>query len=257
MLEIRDNEGVRELRLARPPVNALDPALVGRLVEAIEGAPRAKLRAIVLSGQPNLFSAGLDIPALLKLDRRGMRAYFELLWRAQAAIARSPVPIVAAITGHAPAGGTALAIYCDYRIMADGAFRIGLNEVEVGLSPGPMIQRAYERLLGEHRAAELLARGALVDPQTALRIGLVDEVHAPDEVRPRATAYARELLALPPLAFARTREAARASLARLFDGDAGSWADEALVVWFGEETRARLAQLFVKGGAQARSDSST
>lgn len=257
MLEINDNDGVRELRLARPPVNALDAALVGRLADAVEGAPRAKLRAIVLSGQPGLFSAGLDIPSLLKLDRRGLRAYFELLWRVQSAIARSPVPIVAAITGHAPAGGTVLAIYCDYRIMAEGAFRIGLNEVEVGLSPGAVIQRAFERLVGEHRAAELLARGALIDPQTAFRIGLVDELRPPEEVRSRAVAYARELLALPPVAFARTREAARARLADLFGVDGSIWVDEALGVWFGQETRARLAQLFVKGGSQPARDSST
>lgn len=246
MIECHDTGAVREIRIARAPVNALDLELVATLLHAVTNAPNEGARALVLSGQPGLFSGGLDVRALLGLDRPGMREFFTRFWRLQAALARSPIPVVAAITGHAPAGGTVLAIYCDYRILAEGPFRIGLNEVEVGLSPGATIQRVFERLLGEHRSTELLVRGALVDPDRALAIGLVDELRPPDQVIPRALEYAQHLCGLPPVALARTRDAARAPIARLFESGEGAWVEEALSVWYTDETQRRLSQLFAK-----------
>ena len=91
----------------------------------------------MIAGQPGLFSGGLDVPGLLALDREGISAMFVDLWRVQRAVATSPVPVMFAITGHCPAGGTVLAIHGDYRVMAEGEFRLGLNEVQVGLFPGP------------------------------------------------------------------------------------------------------------------------
>jgi Delta3-Delta2-enoyl-CoA isomerase len=113
---------VRELRLARPRVNALDGRMLSHLVNAVCAAKNAG--ALVVSGQPGVFSAGLDVPSLLELDRAGIESVFALLWRAQHAIATSPVPVVFGITGHCPAGGTVLAIHADYRVMAQGDFRL-------------------------------------------------------------------------------------------------------------------------------------
>lgn len=246
MIEVHDNGAVREIRLARAPVNALDLDLVATVTRALTSAPSEGARAIVLSGQPGLFSAGLDVRALLKLDRAEISEFFTRFWRLQAALARSPVPVIAAITGHAPAGGTVLAIYCDYRILAEGPFRIGLNEVEVGLSPGATIQRVFERLLGEHRSTELLVRGALVDPARALAIGLVDELRPVDQVIPRALEYAQQLCALPPVALARTRDAARQPVSSLFEAGESTWVADAVAVWYTDETQRRLTELFAK-----------
>ncbi|HNR23347.1 MAG TPA: enoyl-CoA hydratase/isomerase family protein [Steroidobacteraceae bacterium] len=246
MLETIDEQGVRELRLARPPVNALDTALIESLADAVQSAPAAGARAIVLSGQPGIFSAGLDVPALLRIDRAGMRGLFEALGRAQEVIARSPVPVIAAITGHAPAGGTVLVLHCDYRVMAEGPFTLGLNEVAVGLTPGALLHHAYARLVGEGRAGVLLTRGAMLDPQYALACGLVDEICAPADVVPRAHAYAQQLLALPSAAMRATRDTARAALIALFDEDDGTFADSATELWFSAETQVRLKALFAK-----------
>ncbi len=246
MLQTIDEAGVRELRLARPPVNALDAAFTECLSAAVLEAPSRGARAIVLSGQPGMFSAGLDVPALLRADREGMQRLFRALLAVQSAIARSSVPVIAAITGHAPAGGTVLAIHCDYRVMASGPYMMGLNEVAVGLTPGPLLCRAFARLVGEHRAVALLTRGAMLDPAMALAVGLVDEVCTLDEVVPRAHAYARELIALPARAMQITRETARAPLVALFDEDAEAFVEAATEIWFAEETQARLRSLFTK-----------
>ncbi len=241
---------IRELRLARPPVNALNLDLLRELGLEIERAARDS-SSIVVSGKPGLFSAGLDVPALLELDREGLTAVFVELYRAQRTLAYCPVPVVFALTGHCPAGGTVLAIHGDYRILARGEFRIGLNEVQVGLFPGDLIHGAFARLTGGH-AAQLLTRGALVDPIEALRIGLVDELAEPAEVVARGIAVAREFANLPREAMLRTRALARGGLLSLFgspehasirESEFGALGAE---MWLVPETRQLLKKSFAK-----------
>ena len=108
-----------------------------------------------------------------------------------------------------------LAIHGDYRIMALGDFRMGLNEVQVGLIPGPPIDAAFRRLVGGH-AAQLLTRGAFIDPATALRVGLVDELCEASQVSARALEVAREFCSLPREPMLRTRASARQDLLDLY-----------------------------------------
>ncbi len=217
MLELQDHGPVRELRLDSPPVNALNMALVQRLHHELAAATQQGVRALVLSGRPGLFSAGLDVREVTASPPEVLRRFIDEFFRLQEKLARSPIPIVAAITGHCPAGGTVLTLYCDHRVMARGAFRIGLNEVQVGLYPGDTIFRAFERLVGASRAASLLPRGAMLDPDGALAAGLVDELTAPEQVVARALELAAQLVALPPRAYARTRALVRRDLVRLFE----------------------------------------
>src|SRR5260221_2424710 len=105
MIEVVDHGAVRELRLARPPVNALDPPLLTALRAAIAGAPAAGREAIVLSGAPGRFSGGLDVPVLLTLDRAGMEGAWTTVFGVMRDIAASPISIVAALTQHSAAGG--------------------------------------------------------------------------------------------------------------------------------------------------------
>jgi 3,2-trans-enoyl-CoA isomerase len=244
-----ESGGIRELRLARPPVNALNLELLRKLGEAI--AAGARESALVVTGQPGIFSAGLDVRGMLELDRDAVTALFIEVWRAQRAIAHSPVPIIFGITGHCPAGGTVMAIHGDYRVMALGDFRLGLNEVQVGLLPGPPINGAFRRLVGGH-AAQLLTRGALIDPSTALRVGLVDELCEASQVSARALEMAREFCALPREPMLRTRALARQDLHELF-GNPGhatlnerEFATMGTELWFVPATQERLRAMFTK-----------
>jgi Delta3-Delta2-enoyl-CoA isomerase len=246
MLEHTRHESIHEIRLARPPVNALDPMLVRTLREAIESAVRDGARGIVLSGREGMFSAGLDVPSLLPLDRAAMRAFWKDFFALCSAIACSPVPIVAAITGHSPAGGAVLAILCDYRVMADGAFKIGLNETQVGLAVPDAIQAALRRLVGAYRAERLLVAGAMLEATEARSVGFVDELVATDLVVPRAIAWLTDLLKLPPHAMSETRRLARADLVAVFEDRDGFRVDEILDVWFGAEAQAVLNALVAR-----------
>jgi len=246
MLEIVDNANVRELRINRPPVNALDPTLVAALAKALDEAVAADAGAIVLSGAPNMFSAGLDVRALLKLDASGIRDFWRAFFGLMERIARSPIPVVSAITGHCPAGGAVLVMFGDYRVMATGPFKIGLNEVSVGLFPGRLILSGYARLVGHYRAGELMTRGALLDPETAKTYNLVDELQPQADVIPRAHAYAAELLKLPSKVFKQTRDLTRADLGSLFDTLDEAFYQQAADNWLSEETQNTMRSLFVK-----------
>jgi len=213
MLNRITHDTIVELQLARPPVNALDLELLRSLRAALEDAPAAGARGIVLSGAPGMFSAGVDVPALIGRERREVRAFWREFFAVCAVLARSPVPVVAAITGHSPAGGAVLSLFCDYRVMAEGPFKIGLNEVQVGLSVPDCIQMALRRVVGTYRAERLLVAGAMIESSQALACGMVDELTGVEQVTTRALHWLRELLALPAHAMLATRALARADLA--------------------------------------------
>ncbi|MGH8162595.1 MAG: enoyl-CoA hydratase/isomerase family protein [Gammaproteobacteria bacterium] len=246
--------GVRQLTLDRPPVNALSPELFVELSDALESAVRDGARAIVIAGQPGMFSAGLDVPLLLELNREAMARFWESFFGVLAQIARSPIPVGFAVTGHCPAGGTVLALYGDYRIAAAGDFKLGLNEVQVGLPMPALIFRAFRRLVGPGAAERLAVAGELVSPEEAFRIGLVDAVLLPDEVLPRAIERGRRLASLPPQALGATRELARADLVALFDDLRRESPATINEVWFAEETQAAMRALVARlsAGAEKR-----
>jgi enoyl-CoA hydratase/carnithine racemase len=251
MLDTIRHDAIVELRLARPPVNALDPQLVAALRSAIDAAPAQGARGIVLSGRPGMFSGGLDVPALMQLDHAALKQFLRDFFELCGAIACSQIPIAAAVTGHSPAGGAVLSIFCDYRVMARSAdpakpFRIGLNEVQVGLSVPAVIQSGLQRLVGAYRAERLMVAGAMLEPEQALQIGFVDELAAVDQVVPRAVAWLQNLLKLPPVAMSTTRRLARRDLVETF-ADPGKWLlDEFSAAWFDDETQGVLRVLVAR-----------
>lgn len=246
--------GVLGLTIDRPPVNALSPDLLDALGREFVAAPESGASAVVLAGRPGIFSAGLDVPVLLGLDQRAMlefwRTFFELL----AIIARSSIPVAVAITGHCPAGGTVIALFADYRVAADGEFKLGLNEVAVGLPMPALVYRAFLRLVGSRFAEQLCVGGQLVDPTVARTLGLVDAVVEPERTVDAAVQWARELLRLPRRAMAATRALAREDLMALF-ADLGDAEYEAMnATWFSADTqealRAFVARLAERGSVR-------
>jgi 3,2-trans-enoyl-CoA isomerase len=260
MLVLTDHGSVREIRLARPPVNALDPDLILALRQALAAvfhprpsdtpaeAPVACPEAVVLTGSAGYFSGGLDVPALLKLGRDEMLCVWRDFLGLLSDLASAPVPVACALTGHSPAGGTVLAIFADYRVMADGPYKLGLNEVQVGLAVPEALLTALTHVVGSRQAERLAVGGLLVGPAEALRCGLVDEVVSLEEVVLRAHSFVRDLLARPRRAMLVTRARVRKPLAEAFarvgDGDIEGIVAE----WFSDETQSTLHKLAARLG---------
>ena len=187
--------------------NALSDGMMEELGDGLTRA-ESEAGAVVLAGRPERFSGGFDLKVMMggpdaarKLLRRGG----ELFMRFYGA----PLPIVGACTGHAVAGGALLLLTTDVRIGASGPFRIGLNEVSIGL-PVPVLamELARDRLVGTELArATLEAR--MFGPDDALRVGYLDAIADPDAVIAKAKEEATRLAALSPTAYAATKKRLR------------------------------------------------
>lgn len=253
MIVTTDHGPIRELRLNRPPVNALTAELLTSLREAIENAPGDDVRALVLSGSPGRFSGGLDVPLLLGLDRPAMALLWRELYSLLRAIACSPIPIVAAMTGHAPPGGTVLALFCDWRIMAQEDYKLGLNEVQVGIPLPPVLMKALRRQIGSRQAERLGVSGVLISPQEAFRVGLVDDLAPMAQVIERALEWCQRITALPPEAMLPTRKEARSDLVKLFEGDLEPEIQQVIQNWWKPSTQETLRAVVARMGKKASS----
>jgi enoyl-CoA hydratase/carnithine racemase len=243
MLEITDHDRIREIRLDRPPANAMDPALVKVLAENLISAGESA-DAVVISGRAGMFSAGFDIPALLPLDRQHIDQFWRGFLQLLRILANMPVPTAFALTGHAPAGGIVLSLFGDYRIMCGGNYKTGLNEVQVGLVVAPVIKNALVRLVGPHPAEKILVPGIMLSADQALDIGLVDELEEnPETTVKRAIAWCESMLDLPRDAMLLTRQLSREDLCAFFT-EADPYRVETFVdMWFSDSTQATLRSL--------------
>jgi enoyl-CoA hydratase/carnithine racemase len=248
MLLTFDHGAIREVRLNRPPANALSCELIVALREAVEAAPQKGTRAIVLSGAPGRFSGGLDVPLLLTCGHAAIAVLWREFYALMKALAGSPIPIAAAITGHAPAGGTVLTLFCDWRVMADGDFKIGLNELQVGLPLPLVMMAALRRLVGARHAEHLAVAGLLISPSKALSVGLVDELAPHEQVIDRALHWCQTLLALPAEAMTATRREARTDLIEYFEQNVEPELQGATASWWAPETQSALNALTAKLG---------
>ena len=252
LVETLQHGAIREIRMARPPVNALDNSLCRALIDALAAAIGDDVQGIVLSGGERVFSGGMDVPFLLAHgnDRAALLDSWTAFFGVASALAESRVPVAAAITGHAPAGGCVLALCCDYRVMARSVdpakpYAIGLSETQVGLVAPEGIQQLLRRVVGPHRAERLLVAGALVPAERAFEIGLVDELADAGEVVPRAVAWLQSLLLLPRQPMLQTRALARAEVAEALQ-PANIQLERFIDNWHAPDTQAALQAMVAR-----------
>jgi enoyl-CoA hydratase len=206
-----DRDGVAILTADRPPANAMDVAFLGDLVAAVDAIAAAPPPALVLAGRPGFFSAGADLKAVPGYGPAEQRAMVEGINRMALGVYSLPCPVVAAITGHAIAGGMVLALCADHRV-ASTEGRYGLTEVKVDV-PYPQAAIGIVREELGAAAARVLALGnRLVDAAECVRLGAFDEAVAPAAVLDRAVAVAAELAALPAHSYAVTKRELRGAL---------------------------------------------
>ncbi|HEX6956577.1 MAG TPA: enoyl-CoA hydratase/isomerase family protein [Ferrovibrio sp.] len=201
-------DGIAEILLDSPPVNALTIAMLEQVIAGFRrAAADDAVRAVVLSSAvPRRFCAGLDLSNLLGAPeaeiRRLLNALYIELSDAQHALGK---PSVAAITGAARGGGMTIAISCDVLLAAESA-SFGYPEIDIAVLPA--IHFAHlPRIVGRHRAFELLFTGRSFDAAEAAALGLVSHVYPDAELHDRAHALARTFAAKPPQAMRAAREA--------------------------------------------------
>lgn len=246
MLEIINHGKIGEIRLARPPVNALNLELVKKLTHSLHEA-MSESGAVILSGHNGVFSAGLDVVELIQCDREGMTEFWTAFFGLLETIACSSIPVAAAITGHSPAGGALMCLMCDYRVMGRGQYLIGLNETRVGLIIPPLLQNTMERLVGPRVAEQMIVAGTMIGPEDALRTGLVDALETGYEATiQHAIQWCEELLSLPRHSMLGNRAVARTHFKPEFASNTAKSVASLVDTWFSDETQQVMKTLVAR-----------
>jgi enoyl-CoA hydratase len=235
--------GVALLRLDLGRGNAINPAFIGALDQALDALDTADVRAVVLTGQGRVFCAGLDLPGIFDFDRAAAGAFVDAFDALFVRVLRFPKPVVAAINGHAIAGGCILAMAADYRIIAPGPHLIGINEVLLGIPfPAGTLEVARHALPPSAWADAFLA-GRRYTPEESVRIGLVHRLAGEAGVVADALEQARAFAVGTPEVVAETKAALLAPVvarieARRAEGN-GRFVDR----WLDPDARARIGQV--------------
>jgi len=233
------------LRLDKPRGNAIDEPLLDGLLEICERLPHERgLRGVLFaSAHAKLFCPGLDLVALLAYDLPAMERFMSKFNSVMAGLYSVRQPMVAAIGGHAVAGGCVLALTADYRILRGGGVQIGLNEVKIGV-PLPFGVSALLRGSVEPRAlARIALLGENLAGKEALASGLVHEVVEGPDFEATCLARLAEFAARDPDAFGTTKAYLRASTLREIRLEDQHFSQEFLRAWFSPPTRERLLQI--------------
>jgi enoyl-CoA hydratase len=238
---VRWHGGLAEVRLDCGKGNALNPSSLRAIGDALAEAARGGARAVVLTGYDRFFSTGLDLVSLYELDPASLDAFVRDFDRVMLEVFGFPRPVVAAVNGHAVAGGCILALCADYRILRRGA-QIGLNEVKVGVP----LPRSIAILLKASAPPPALARIALLGrnfaDEEAIAAGLADELADPTSLEEACRARLAEFVEKDAQALATTKRYLRGPvLEAMRDGEREAIADW-LDSWFSEATQARIRQ---------------
>ena len=243
-----DREGeVAVLMLHRGKVNALNQAVVEELRARLdEIAVDDSVKAVVLKGHGKFFSFGLDVPELYPLSREEFTRFVEMFTKLYTALYVYPKPVIAALNGHAIAGGCMLALACDRRLMVAGKGKIGLNEITFGSSVFAGSVEMLRACVGERNAEKVLFSGAMFDGDGALALGLVDRVVPAADLLPVALEEARAMASGDRLAFADMKRLLRGPIAEEMRSREGDSIREFVRIWYSETTRRQLKDVEIR-----------
>jgi len=241
MIEREQNAGILTLRLAHGKASAMDFELCEGLTRELRDAEASETIADIRTGTGSIFSAGVDLFRMTNEGAPDVERFFPALRDSLHALFTFPKPIVAAVNGHAIAGGCLLAAACDYRLMSAG--RIGVPELLVGV-PFPAIAIEILKFACGRDAQSLVYSGRTVTPDDAKLAGLIDEVVAPDFLHTRAEVIARELAAIDSRNFALTKKQLR--------GDAPPDSD-VIKMWSAPEVHDHIREYLAKTVGKSRS----
>ena len=245
-MELEIKGGVAVLSMRAGKANAMGAAFLERLSAQLDALEASDAAALVLTGEGKSFSAGLDLPEVMGLDRPALERFIRRFSEVMLRVFALPLPVVAAINGHAIAGGCVLALQADVRLAAAGESRIGLNEVQNGLGLPAVVLETLRCQVPARTLGPVALEGRLLGPQEAHALGLVDEVVPPAQLLAAAVLRATALAALPGPAFRQIKQAIRGPVVeavhRTQAEDARRWVETA----FSAPARARLAEVVAR-----------
>jgi enoyl-CoA hydratase/carnithine racemase len=229
------------ITLDRGKSNALNREMITELNDIlinIAGDPN--IAGVIITGKEHFFSAGLDLIELYNYSEQEAESFWHLFLNFTATITSFKKPLIAAVNGHSPAGGCVIALACDYRIMAEGKYIIGLNEVPVGIIVPNSIFKLYSFWIGQANATRSLLEGKLFTPEEALQVGLVDEIVNPASILTAAERKIRKYMAMERNTWEQSKLNIRKDLITATSADQSEALQVMLKQWWAPATRSIL-----------------
>lgn len=240
-LQLRKEEGYSILSFDRGKSNPMNLQMFEEMIAVFrELKEDSSVKGVIIAGKENFFSSGLDLPEIMTYDKAKTRKFWEAFMDMIIELVSFPKPLVSAITGHAPAGGCIVAVACDYRIMAGGNFKIGLNEIPVGIVVPRHIFELYAFWVGRHRAYQFLMEGRLMNPQQASDAGLIDVVVPAEQVLEAAERKMAQYLKFDQKTWSTTKLNLRRDLIDTVTNYDEDLLDKVIEHWFDPHTQAIL-----------------
>lgn len=246
-----EREGqVAIVRLDRPPVNALELGLVRQASDILGELVAGDSGAVVLTGSGLCFSAGLDLKLVPTYSAEEQQAMITAANRFLTALYSFPRPVVAAVNGHAIAGGLIPVLACDYRVGTREPSKIGLTEARAGISFPAAAMAILKAELAPQAARVLTLLARNIDTETALAHGILDELQPAECLLSRAVEVARDMAGIPPSAYARIKQQVRGEVTDRLNDMLDRGADPMLRSWIGSEASTAAASL-LRGAGRA------
>ncbi len=248
MIRIEHHGEVAIAKLDRGVTNTIDLQLVEELSETLQGVTHDPgVHSLVLgSSNERFFSIGFDIPQLFGLARQDFKFFYQTFNRVCMDLYTLPKPTIAAITGHAIAGGCILALCCDYRFIAQGRKLMGLNEIRLGVPVPYLADCVLRHIVGVRYARDIMDIGEFYQPEESLQMGIVDQVLPLEQVLPKSIEKARLLGGSPQEAFAMIKrnrvERVEAQVLTRLEEKERFFVDR----WYSDEARERLREAMEK-----------
>lgn len=226
------------ITLDRGKSNALNREMITELNDMLTNiSSDPNIAGVIITGKEPFFSAGLDLIELYNYNEQEAESFWHLFLNFIANITAFKKPLVAAINGHSPAGGCVIALACDYRVMAEGKYIIGLNEVPVGIIVPNSIFNLYSFWIGSANASRSLLEGKLFTPEEALQIGLVDEVVNPASIITAAERKIRKYMGMESNTWQQSKLSIRKDLIASTSADQSEALQVMLKQWWAPTTR--------------------
>jgi len=251
MYESTEVNGATVIELVHGKANAMDLEFCTAIADLLRQLATGGSGGVILTGRGRIFSAGVDLLRLLEGGPEYAREFVPALAAMARALFEFPRPLVAAVNGHAIAGGCVMACAADVRLLADGGARMGVPELQVGVPFPPIALEIMRSASAPAVFTRLVEEGPLLDGEVAKASGLVEAVVPADELMARALERASRLAAVPPEVFALTKRQIRAPVLARADAMEQAAGDAIRRIWTSPQTfdtvRAYVQRTFKPG----------